>query len=111
MSSQGAGATGTIPTVRTTGYGATGGSQISAGYRFDPNSISNSSDWIAFKKQQLILNENKTRGFQDPFFVYGNNYRLQYLNGVYQNGTVANGCVGCNTTAYNGGVTGLPPPS
>jgi len=110
MSSQGAGATGTIPTVRSTGYGATGGSQISAGYRFYETSISDSSDWIALKKQRLILNENKTRGFQDPFFVYGNDYRLQYLNGVYQNG-IPPGCTGCNTTAYNGAVVGLPPPS
>jgi hypothetical protein len=107
MSSQGAGATGTIPTIRTTGYGPTGGSQILGGYKFDPNSIKDSSDWIAAKKNRLILNESKIKRFQDPYFVYGNDYRLQYLDGLRQNGSPTGGCVGCNSSPYVGTV-GLP---
>jgi hypothetical protein len=77
------------------------GTQVSSGYKFDKDSLRDGSDWIALKKQTLIFNENKTKTFKDPWFVHGNNYRLQYLQGQYKNG-LAPGCTGCDAGAFTG---------
>jgi len=76
-------------------------SQVSAGYAFTNRSVRDGSDWIAYKRQTLILNESKTRGFQDPWFAHGNNYRLQFMEGQYKNGTPP-GCSGCARSAFAG---------
>ena len=102
MSSQGPSAgSRTSPTGATGCFGPIGTSQVPAGYKFSFESVQDGSDWIALKKQTLILNENKTKAFQDPWFVHGNNYRLQYLQGRYKNG-LAPGCTGCDAGAFNG---------
>ena len=102
MSSQGpsTGST-TVPTGAIGCFGPTVTSQVQAGYRFRTASVRDGSDWIALKKQTLILNENKTRGFQDPWFARGNDYRLQFLEGQYKNG-IAPTCDGCDGPAFNG---------
>ena len=99
MSSQGASVSGTPSSIVFAVNPA--GTQVSTGYKSDTKSIRDGSDWISLKKQTLILNENKTKAFQDPWFVHGNNYRLQYLQGRYKNG-VAPGCSGCNAGAFSG---------
>jgi len=101
MSSQGpsiSGATGTIVFAANPT-----GSQVSSGYKFSVESIRDGSEWTALKKQTLILKEKKQKDFTDPWFVHGNDYRLQYLEGLYKNG-IAPGCTGCYSGAF--GATG-----
>lgn len=109
MSSQGASiGSGTTSTGGSGCYGPTATSQVPAGYTFTNRSVRDGSDWIAYKRQTLILNESKTRGFQDPWFVRGNDYRLQFMEGRFKNG-IPTGCSGCATSAFVGGrVTNLP---
>jgi hypothetical protein len=76
------------------------GTQLPVGYRFNVRSVRDGSDWIALKKQTLILKENKQKSFTDPWFVRGNDYRLQYLQGRYKNGTPP-GCNGCAGSAFD----------
>lgn len=103
MSSQGPATGNGGPTGATGCYGPTGTSQVSRGYTFDTDSIRDGSDWIAYKKQILIRNENKTKNFKDPWFVHGNDYRLQYLQGVYKGGGVTGpACTGCTGGAAFG---------
>jgi len=102
MSSQGpSSGSRTTPTGRTGCFGPTATSQVARGYTFTTASLRDSSDWIALKKQTLILKENKTKVFQDPWFARGNDYRLQYLQGQYKNG-IPPGCQGCDGGALNG---------
>ena len=82
-------------------YGPSATSQVPAGYAFTNRSVRDGSDWIAYKKQTLILNESKTRGFQDPWFARGNDYRLQFMEGRFKNGTPSE-CTGCDTSAFAG---------
>jgi hypothetical protein len=101
MSSQGAASGSNNVSSGSNGcFGPTVSSQIPVGIRFSAVSIKDGSDWTSFIKKQRILNENKTRGFQDPWFARGNNYRLDYLGGLYQNGTPPT-CAGCDPTAYS----------
>jgi hypothetical protein len=100
MSSQGpSSGSRTTPTGGTGCYGPTGPSQVARGYKFSNNSLRDSSDWITYKKQLIILNENKRKVFQDPWFVRGNDYRLQFLQGRFLSPT---GCTGCVGDAFNG---------
>jgi len=82
------------------------GTVIDSVYKFQKPNVRDGSDWIALKKQTLILKEDKTKSFKDPWFVHGNDYRLQYLEGRYKNG-LAPGCAGCNGVAF--GATGSSP--
>jgi hypothetical protein len=99
MSSQGA-SIGSRTAVSSTidCYGPNGGSQTQQGYSFSRPIIRDGSDWTSYKKQALIRNESKTVSFTDPWFVHGNDYRLKYMNGVFQNG--AAGCTTSNGAAY-----------
>ena len=81
--------------------GPTTTSQVPKDYTFTNRSIRDGSDWIAYKRQTLILNESKTRGFQDPWFARGNDYRLQFMEGRYKNGTPPE-CAGCAVSAFAG---------
>lgn len=74
-------------------------SVITPGYAFDTRTLRDASDWTQYKKRQMILNENKLKNFQDPWFVRGNQYRLDYLGGLFQNGTPT-ACAGCSSGAY-----------
>ena len=80
-------------------------SAVSVDYVFDKDSIRDASEWIKYKKQLLVFNENKTKSFQDPFFVHGNNYRLDYLNGRFKQPTVNS----CNECAGGGAFSGNGP--
>jgi hypothetical protein len=101
MSSQGPSVgTNDSATGNTGCFGPIEPSQVARGYAFDINSLRDASDWITYKKRQLILKELKTNSFQDPWFVHGNNYRMDYLGGKYQNGSPT-GCTGCTGGAYN----------
>jgi hypothetical protein len=85
-------------------FGPTGTTQVSPGYVFDKDSLRDASDWIQYKKRVMILKDSDRAKAKDPWFVRGNDYRLDYIGGLYQNG-VAPGCAGCTGTtgssAYN----------
>jgi len=92
MSSQGP-ATGSAPTG------------VPAGYVWNATSIRDSSDWISYKKQRLIYKSNevattaanacKLSKYERPWFVNGQDYKLDYLNGK-------NKCAKCEAGAFNG---------
>ncbi len=79
--------------------GPTGGFPYqSAGPKFNLGAIRDASDWIAYKKQNLIRKEDKSKINQDPWFSHGNDYRIQYQMGVYKSG--AEGCTGCDSGVF-----------
>ena len=102
MSSQGAKTTG-AKDAPGFAAGPSAGTPITNGYAFDTDSIRDGSDWIAYKKQLLILNENKARIVQDPWFARGNDYRIQYLLGRSKQPN-AGSCTPCNGGAISGGI-------
>ena len=103
MSSQGpSSGSRSTPTGANGCYGPTGPSQVPVGYIFNTLSIRDGSDWTSYKKQTVILNEDKAAGFQDPWFVYGNESRLQFLQGQYK--CPSESCSG----PFIGRVIGLP---
>ena len=68
--------------LNNTAVGAAGNAAaISIGYGFDTDSIRDAGDWIKYKKQLLVFNENKSKSFEDPWFVRGNDYRLTWMLG------------------------------
>jgi hypothetical protein len=69
---------------------------VTAGYAFDTDSIRDAGDWIRYKKQLLVFNENKSKSFKDPWFVRGNEYRLIWMQGRSKQPTVGT-CVACDT--------------
>lgn len=96
MSSQGP-STGTrsLPNGATGCYGPTGPTQVPDSYLFSTRSIRDGSDWTSYKKQSLIFKSVKPVQATDPWFVHGNEYRLDYLNGQYKSA-----CTGCTGTAF-----------
>jgi hypothetical protein len=115
MSSQGAGATGTVSYI--SGLSGTGGTgcftdltnEIPNGYAFNINVLRDGSDWTSYKKKLLIRNENKAKPFQDPWFARGNDYRLQFLQGKFIRGP--SGCSTCPGAAFDGNGPTWPPSS
>ena len=94
MSSQGPAVSGS---VSYNGFAAdpASGSPVSVGYAFDKDSIRDSSDWIAYKKQSLLSKENQTKLKKAlPDLAYSNDYRLQVLLGRFKNPTTAS-CSSC----------------
>jgi hypothetical protein len=79
-----------------TGSAPTG---VPAGYVWNATSIRDSSDWISYKKQRLAatFNAAKIATSTDPWFVRGQDYKLEYLNG-------RNKCTSCVANAFAGGV-------
>lgn len=86
MSSQGP-STGTSTGSGSAGcFSNTQNSQVPPGYPFSTISIRDGSDWIAYKKQTLILNESKSKlQAAFPELRTGNDYRIQYLLGKFKN--------------------------
>jgi len=72
-------------------------SQIPPGYPFSTVSIRDASDWIKFKKQKIIYKDPKTSKAKDPWFVHGNDFRLEWLNGE-------NKCEKCEANAISGNI-------
>ena len=68
---------------------------LSPGYAFDRDAIRDAGDWIRYKKQLLVFNENKAKNFTDPWFVRGNEYRLTWMQGQSKQPTSAP-CVACS---------------
>lgn len=56
---------------------------IPKGYKWDKLTIRDSSDWTTYKKQTLIASFDaaKIATSTDPWFVHGEGYKLEYLNG------------------------------
>ena len=101
MSSQGAGATGTVSYVGGDScFRVPAANQVLVGYVFDKDMLRDGSDWTSYKKKLLIRNENKAKPFQDPWFARGNDYRLQFLQGRFLQGP--SGCTGCEGAAFDG---------
>jgi hypothetical protein len=103
MSSQGPKVSGTVsfnaaPKLNLTAPSAT----VAAGYTFDKDSVRDASDWLRYKKELLVFNENKAKNFKDPWFVHGNEYRLTWMQGQFKKPTV-NTCTACdNGSAFVG---------
>jgi hypothetical protein len=72
-------------------------SQVPPGYAFDKLSIRDASDWIKYKKQSIIYKDPKTSKAKDPWFVHGNDFRLEWLNGE-------NKCEKCDANAISGNI-------
>jgi hypothetical protein len=102
MSSQGPKVSGTVaingnPVLNSPSSSST----LTAGYTFDKDAVRDAGDWIKLKKQLLVFNENKSKNFQDPWFVRGNGYRLTWMQGRSKqpnDGT----CVPCVGAAFAG---------
>jgi hypothetical protein len=89
-----------------TGSAPTG---VPAGYVWNATSIRDSSDWTTYKKQTLIatFDAAKIKTSTDPWFVHGQGYKLDYLNG--KNKAIANpgpdvACTGCEGNAFAEGI-------
>lgn len=96
MSSQGPKVTGTPAYNGFQADPASGTPSLELGYPFTAASIRDSSDWTAYKRQQLIKQENKSKIVQDPWFAKGNDYRIQFLLGKFK-------CGPCDGGAFNQG--------
>lgn len=70
---------------------------VTAGYAFDRDAIRDAGDWIRYKKELLVFNENKAKNFQDPWFVRGNEYRLTWMQGRAKQPTSAPNCTACDS--------------
>jgi hypothetical protein len=98
MSSQGPKVSGVVDVVGKPGLNIMPASAaLSAGYSFDRDVIRDAGDWIKYKKQLLVFNEDKTKNFTDPWFVRGNEYRLTWMQGRSKQPDAAPGCVPCDT--------------
>lgn len=80
-------------------------SGLTAGYAFDKDAIRDAGDWVRYKKELLVYNEDKTKNFTDPWFVHGNEYRLTWMQGRSKQPASAP-CVPCSTGS---GFTGNGP--
>lgn len=99
MSSGGPAVSGT-PSYNAFAADPSAGNPVSIGYRFDKDSIRDGSDWIAYKKQTLILNEAKSKLQKShPEMRSGNDYRIQYLLGRFKNSPATGTCAGCSSTS------------
>jgi hypothetical protein len=88
MSSQGPNVTGTPTYNAFRADPPSGTPSLALGHTFTTASIRDGSDWIAYKKQQLIKQETTANINQTTWFKAGNDFRIQYLLGKYK-------CDGC----------------
>lgn len=70
---------------------------VPAGYTWNFASIRDSSDYTKYKKQVAAFKSTQIPLSKDPWFVRGQDYKLDWLNG-------RNKC-GCASRAFNGVVT------
>ena len=78
---------------------------ITPGYGYDTDVTRDASDWTRRLKEQRKYYSystqntgNKATG-GDPWFKYGNQFRLSYLTGKFK-------CGSCTGAAFNSGVVG-----
>ena len=102
MSSQGPAVTGSV-SVKGFAADPAAGTPVSAGYAFDKDSIRDAGDWIAYKKQLLIANEDKTKITAEPWTRWGNDFRLQSLLGKFKRGGAGGSCATCKADAFASG--------
>lgn len=81
MSSQGPKVSGTVSSNGIALQTIPASAALSVGYAFDRDAVRDAGDWIKYKKQLLVYNEDKTKNFKDPWFVRGNDYRLTWMQG------------------------------
>lgn len=84
MSSQGPKVTGTPAYNGFQADPSSGTLSLALGYPFTPASIRDSSDWTAYKRQQLNKRETTANLNQTTWFKSGNDFRIQYLLGKYK---------------------------
>lgn len=84
----------------------TGSSGIAAGYAYDADVLRDASDWTRRLKEQRKYYSYSTQNTGskitggDPWFKYGNQFRLTYLYGKFK-------CGSCPAAAFNGGPNGV----
>lgn len=77
---------------------------ITPGYAYDSDVLRDASDWTRQLKETRAYSynagnpDNKNTG-SEPWFKYGNQFRLTYLFGKFK-------CGSCNGVAFNGAVGG-----
>lgn len=78
---------------------------ITPGYAYDTDVLRDASDWTRQLKEKRKYYSystqntgNKATG-GDPWFKYGNQFRLSYLTGKFK-------CGSCDGAAFNSGVVG-----
>ena len=94
MSSQGPKVTGTVFINGIALQSISAANALTAGYAFDKDAVRDAGDWIKYKKELLVFNENKAKNFKDPWFVHGNDYRLTWMQGRSKQPTSVS-CVAC----------------
>lgn len=105
MSSQGPKVTGTPNYNGFQADPASGTPSLALGYAFTTASIRDGSDWIAYKKQRILKNEDQTKlKNAHPEISYGNEYRIQKLLGEYK-------CGPCDGNAFGKRVSPTGPPN
>jgi hypothetical protein len=82
------------------------GGSINKGYAYKLAQVRDASDWIKFKKQIILQNDPKFLRSADPWFIAGNNARLDWLNGRYKSSLCIAACSG---GAFIGGFVGPNP--
>lgn len=82
------------------------GGSITKGYAFDLSKLRDASDWVKFKKQTIMYKDTNLIQSRDPWFIAGNNARLDYLNGRYKSTICTPQCSG---SAFVGGFVGANP--
>jgi hypothetical protein len=70
---------------------------VPAGYVLSPSGMRDSSDYTRYLKQAAIYSCDATTKAKDPWFVRGQDYRLQWLNGRHR-------CTACSSGAFIDGV-------
>ncbi len=86
--------------------GANSGTSGLSGYQWNQVIMRDFSDWISYRKQRLIYQENQSapeRSSVSPWIPYGNDFRLSFLNGRRK-------CTVCTGDAFNGNGIPLPTP-
>jgi hypothetical protein len=95
MSSQGPKVTGPVSVNGIALQAIPASSAVTAGYAFDKDAIRDAGDWIRYKKELLVFNENKAKNFTDPWFVRGNEYRLTWMQGRSKQPVAPPECAPC----------------
>jgi hypothetical protein len=73
---------------------------ITPGYAYDSDVVRDASDWTRQLKERrkyysYSTNNTGNTNTHDPWFKYGNQFRLTYLFGKFK-------CGSCNGNAFNG---------
>jgi hypothetical protein len=88
--------------------GANSATSGMVGYQWNQVVMRDSSDWTTYRKQARVYDNNVTTPTRapsaSPWIIYGNNFRLTFLNGNRK-------CTGCTGHVFNLNGVSLPAPS